>query len=61
MRYQINYELCAAMQRMGCAGTQLETLMGMIGLQGWQWRRFKCLVESQIGTKEEEVEKESMK
>ena len=60
MRYQINYELCAGMQRMGCAGTQLETLMGMLGIRGWQWRHFQCLMESQLGTAEEEVVRESM-
>ena len=60
MRYQINYQLCAAMQRMGCAGTQLETLMGMLGIRGWQWRRFQRLMESQLGTAEEEVARESM-
>ena len=58
--YQINYVLSGAMQRMGCGGIQLETLMSLLGFQPCNWRRFLTIMEPELGKVEVQARDRSM-
>ena len=58
--YQVNYIIAGAMQRMGCGGIQLETLMSLLGFQPCNWRKFLTIMEPELGKVEVEARDRSM-